>query len=153
MNYEITLEAQRFEGRDFFCGLTFPVADSYCTLIVGGWGGGIMGLSNVDGASAAENATTLWREFNNQQWYKIRLRVSDDEILVWLDDKRVIKQEVPEREFKIWWEMEPIRPLGIATWYTGSKIRNLRLVHPLPGPGAATGVPVPVPPSPPPTAD
>src|SRR5436190_19340415 len=26
-NYELTLEAQRLEGLDFFCGLTFPVGD------------------------------------------------------------------------------------------------------------------------------
>ena len=27
MNYEITLEAMRIDGSDFFCGLTFPVGD------------------------------------------------------------------------------------------------------------------------------
>ena len=37
-NYEISLEARKTDGIDFFCGLTFPVADSHCTLIVGGWG-------------------------------------------------------------------------------------------------------------------
>src|SRR3990172_1197694 len=27
MNYEVSLEAMRVEGSDFFCGLTFPVGD------------------------------------------------------------------------------------------------------------------------------
>jgi len=36
MNYEISLEAMRVSGSDFFCGLTFPVRDSFCSLIVGG---------------------------------------------------------------------------------------------------------------------
>ena len=42
-NYEITLEAKRMQGVDFFVGLTFPVGDlKHCaTLICGGWGGKI----------------------------------------------------------------------------------------------------------------
>src|SRR5579863_4499287 len=32
-NYEIALDAMRLEGSDFFCGLTFPVAESHCSLI------------------------------------------------------------------------------------------------------------------------
>ena len=39
MNYEITLDAMRVEGSDFFCGLTFPVGEKPCTLVLGGWGG------------------------------------------------------------------------------------------------------------------
>ncbi|HZM03704.1 MAG TPA: hypothetical protein VFC44_11895, partial [Candidatus Saccharimonadales bacterium] len=34
-DYEISLQAIKLEGGDFFCGLTFPVADSFCSLIVG----------------------------------------------------------------------------------------------------------------------
>ncbi|MFM8890206.1 MAG: S46 family peptidase, partial [Planctomycetia bacterium] len=32
-DYEITLEAQRADGHDFFCGLTFPVGDDPCSFI------------------------------------------------------------------------------------------------------------------------
>src|SRR5687767_13212732 len=28
-NYELTLQARRLEGRDFFAGVTFPVGDSF----------------------------------------------------------------------------------------------------------------------------
>src|SRR5690606_38236930 len=72
-NYEISLEARRLEGNDFFCGLTFPVGDSYCTFIVGGWGGGTTGLSNLDGYSAVENETTGYSEFQQGCWYRIRV--------------------------------------------------------------------------------
>ena len=34
-DYELTLEARRLQGSDFFCGMTFPVGDSFCSLIVG----------------------------------------------------------------------------------------------------------------------
>src|SRR6185369_7925223 len=40
-NYEISLEAMRVEGSDFFCALTFPVGKDPCSFIVGGWGGGV----------------------------------------------------------------------------------------------------------------
>ncbi len=53
MNYELELEARRIDGNDFFCGLTFPVGDSPCSFIVGGWGGGVIGLSSLDGKDAA----------------------------------------------------------------------------------------------------
>ena len=42
MNYEIALEAMKVDGSDFFCGLTFPVGETYCSFIVGGWGGGVV---------------------------------------------------------------------------------------------------------------
>ena len=38
MDYEVKLEAKKITGNDFFCGMTFPVGDSFCSLIVGGWG-------------------------------------------------------------------------------------------------------------------
>ena len=45
INYEVALDAMRVSGSDFFCGLTVPVNDSFCSLIVGGWGGGLGGVS------------------------------------------------------------------------------------------------------------
>jgi hypothetical protein len=56
-NYEVTLYARRVDGNDFFCGLTFPVKDSFLTLVLGGWGGSLSGLSCIDGADAAHNFT------------------------------------------------------------------------------------------------
>src|SRR6267154_3788336 len=47
-NYEIELEAMRVAGSDFFCGLTFPVGDAHCSLILGGWGGEIVGISSIN---------------------------------------------------------------------------------------------------------
>ena len=36
MNYEITLDAKRVTGSDFFCALTFPVGENPCSLVLGG---------------------------------------------------------------------------------------------------------------------
>src|SRR5690606_20673373 len=88
-DYEISLEAKRVDGSDFFCGLTFPVGDSPCTFIVGGWGGGVIGLSSLDGFDASENETTRYQEFENGKWHKVRVRVTDDKIETWLDGQQM----------------------------------------------------------------
>lgn len=50
MNYEVALDAMRVMGSDFFCGLTVPVGTNFCSLIVGGWGGSLVGI----------RASTIW---------------------------------------------------------------------------------------------
>lgn len=126
-NYEFSCEAKRVEGSDFFCGLTFPVKNEYCTLILGGWGGQVVGLSNIDGFSAIENATTQVVEFEAKRWYRIRLVVLNDRITIYLDDKKLIDVETANRKFSIWWEQEPVTPLGIVTWRTTGALKNLKL--------------------------
>ena len=127
MNYEVTLEAKRVAGDDFFCGLTFPIDKSYCTLIVGGWGGSVTGLSNIDNFPAVENETTGYTDFKPNRWYRIRLRVTPEKIEAWIDDDRFVNVETKDKKFSIWWEQEPVRPLGIASWNTTAVIRKLRV--------------------------
>ena len=126
VNYEIELQARRMAGGDFFCALTFPVKKSFCSLVVGGWGGGLVGLSSLDGFDASENETTQWQNFVDKQWYKIRVRVTEDKILAWIDDKSVVDVETTDREIGIRFEVEPSCPLGIACWHTTAELRNLR---------------------------
>ena len=57
INFEVALDAMRVSGSDFFCGLTVPVRDSFCSLIVGGWGGSLLGISSLDHMDASENET------------------------------------------------------------------------------------------------
>ena len=47
------------KGGDFFATLTFPVDDSFCTFVTGGWGGDIVGLSSIDGWDASDNETRI----------------------------------------------------------------------------------------------
>ena len=91
VNYEILLDAMRDDGSDFFCGLTFPVKESSCSLILGGWGGTLVGLSSIGGRDASENETTSFISFKNKQWYHILLRVTDKKIQAWLDGIRIIE--------------------------------------------------------------
>jgi len=126
-NYELSLEAMRVDGADFFCGITFPVGDEPCSLILGGWGGGVVGLSSINGQDASENETTQYVEFENKRWYKIRLRVTKEKISVWIDDKEVIETKRADKEFGIRFEVDLSRPLGFATWQTVGALRNINL--------------------------
>ena len=127
MNYEISLEAMRTDGSDFFCGLTFPVGTEPCSFIVGGWGGGVVGLSSIDGEDASQNETTQFMQFQNNRWYKIRLRVEPARIQAWIDEEQVVNFETADRRFSVRLEVEASRPLGIATWNTAAALRNLQL--------------------------
>ncbi len=128
-NYEVTVEAMRTEGSDFFCGMTFPVGNEPCTLIVGGWGGMVVGLSNVDHMHAAENVTTNSQSFEKNRWYAIRLRVAPAKIEAWIDGNQMIALERAGHTFSVWWEQEAAKPFGIATWCTGAALRNIRMLR------------------------
>lgn len=125
-SFEIALEARRVDGSDFFCGLTFPVAKSHCSLILGGWGGGVVGLSSIDGQDAANNATTRVMSFKSDRWYAVRVRVTPDRITCFLDDEQIIDQPLAGHEISVREEVAASQPLGIATYATTAELRNIR---------------------------
>lgn len=125
MDYEISLEAMRTAGSDFFCGLTFPYGDKCCSLVLGGWGGGLCGLSNIDYYDAANNQTTQMRSFEDNKWYHVRLRVTPDKMEAWLDDEVLVNINVKGRHIDVRMEMDLSKPLGIATWQTAGAVRNI----------------------------
>ncbi len=127
MNYEITLDAKRVTGSDFFCGLTFPVGENPCSLILGGWGGEVCGLSNIDYYDAANNETTRIIQFEQGKWYHVRLRVTPTKIEAWLDDEEIVDIETTGRKIDIRPEVDLAKPLGISTWQTAGAVRNIRL--------------------------
>jgi hypothetical protein len=126
-NYEITLEAQRVEGNDFFCGLTFPVGEKPCTLVLGGWGGSVCGLSTIDYYDASENQTTRINSFEKGKWYHVRLRVEASVIQAWLDDEELVNFDTTDHKIGIRAEVDLSQPLGIATWCTAGAVRDIRL--------------------------
>jgi hypothetical protein len=125
-NYEIAMDAMRVEGSDFFCGLTFPVKGSHASLILGGWGGGVCGVSSFDGLDASENETTTYKEFANGRWYRVRLRVTDGSIEAWLDEEKIVGVVTDGLSIDVRGDIRPCRPLGLATYRTKGAIRNLR---------------------------
>lgn len=126
-NYEVTLDAMRMEGMDFFCGMTFPVRDEPCTLIIGGWGGSTVGLSSIDGLDAAENETGKLMQFDNKRWYRIRLRVTDESIQAWVDDEQIVDFTIGHHDLSIRMEVLWSKPFGICSFRTTAAIKNIQL--------------------------
>jgi hypothetical protein len=127
IDYEVSLETMRVTGSDFFCGLTFPVGESPCSFIVGGWGGGVVGLSSIDGSDASENETTKYQEFASGRWYAVRVRVTKDKIEVWIDKKQMVDLPTKDRRISIRPEVELSRPLGISCYATTAALRNIQV--------------------------
>ena len=128
VDYEVEIEARRVVGNDFFCGLTLPVRDSFATLIVGGWGGSVMGISSIDGNDAAHNETTVHRRFEAGRWYRIRLKVTAGSVEGWLDGDSVFKADIRDKKISLRpGDIELSKPFGIATYSTTGEIRAVRL--------------------------
>ncbi len=127
MNYEVSLEAMRVDGSDFFCAVTFPVGKDHCSLIVGGWGGGVVGLSNINSEDASQNETTKYMNFANNKWFRVRVRVVPGKILAWIDDDQVVDVDTAEKVIGLRIETESCTPLGFATWNTAAAWRNIQV--------------------------
>jgi hypothetical protein len=128
VDYEITLEGRRVSGSDFFCGLTFPIHTNSCTLILGGWGGTLTGMSSVDGQDASENQTTSTFEFEQGKWYKIKLTVTAERITAYVGDKRLFDFGIEDHRLGMrWGDIEECAPLGLATWQTKGELRNIKM--------------------------
>jgi Domain of Unknown Function (DUF1080) len=125
-NFEIALDAMRVSGSDFFCGLTVPVSNSFCSLIVGGWGGSLLGISSLDGLDASENETSRYTSFDDRRWYRIRLRVTTGRLEAWLDNDKVVDVVTKDRRVSLRaGDIEMSAPLGIASWQTTAAFRNI----------------------------
>jgi len=151
-NYEIMYQAKRANGYDFFGTITFPVKESHCSFVTGGWSGTVIGLSSINGYDASENETTAFYQFKDKQWYQFRVCVSDDRILVWLypvdTDSKIIKADqddakavaaarkeietpkvdldLKDKRMTTRLEVSFFKPLGISTWNTEGHLRDIK---------------------------
>ncbi len=117
VNYEVEYVAKRTDGIDFFATVTFPVGDTFCSFVTGGWGGAVIGLSSINFNDASDNETTQFMTFKDNQWYKFRVRVTKVKIEVWIDDKKVVDC----------YEVDLCKPFGFASWCSTGVIRSIRL--------------------------
>jgi hypothetical protein len=125
-NYEVRFEAARMAGNDFFASLTFPVGESFCTWVTGGWGGDVVGLSSIDGWDAADNETRTYFNFDSGRWYRLRLQVAGDRIQAWIDDKQVINVNIAGRKVGLrFGDMKLSAPLGFASYLTAGSVRKI----------------------------
>jgi hypothetical protein len=128
MNYEVALDAMRLMGSDFFCGLTVPVGESFCSLIVGGWGGALVGISSLNGMDASENETSKYVNFETGRWYRIRLRVTEKKLEAWIDNDKLVDVVTTEKKISLRpGEIELSKPFGLACWQTSAALRAIQV--------------------------
>jgi hypothetical protein len=126
--YSIEYEAMRVAGNDFFGTVTFPVNDSHASLVVGGWGGTLVGISSIDDMDASENSTRGNAYFENNRWHKVRIEVLDDELKAWINDKLFVNTSTKGRKLGLrTGDIDKCIPFGFASYATQSRIRNVLL--------------------------
>ncbi|MED6333947.1 MAG: DUF1080 domain-containing protein [Planctomycetota bacterium] len=126
-DFELEVSACRLAGTDFFCGLTFPVGESHATLILGGWGGALTGLSCIDGADASMNETTAFIAYEQGREVTARVRVTRRRITTWLDGELLHEVELAGKTIDLRPEVLLSRPLGVAAFQTRAGLRALRM--------------------------
>ena len=130
MNYEISLEAKRLDGVDFFCALTFPVGskNSCATLLLGGWGGAVTGISSIDNLDASENNTSTFQRYEDDKWYKVRLRVTKNHLAAWIGDEQIVDEDITGKKISVRsGPIESYLPLSLTTFATTAAYRNIKL--------------------------
>jgi hypothetical protein len=122
--YAIEYEAMRVEGNDFFGTVTFPVNEAHVSLVVGGWGGTLVGISSIDDLDAGENNTRGNAYFENNRWHKVRIEVRDDELRAWINDKLFVNTSTKGHKLGLrTGNIERCVPFGFASFATQSRIR------------------------------
>ena len=124
--YSIEYEAMRVTGNDFFGTVTFPVNDSHSSLVIGGWGGTLVGISSIDDMDASENSTRGNAYFENNRWHKVRIEVRDDELRAWVNDKLFVNTSTKGRKLGLRaGDINKCTPFGFASYATQARIRNV----------------------------
>jgi hypothetical protein len=127
-DYEVSLQAMRLAGSDFFCGLTFPVGAVCVTYVVGGWGGSVVGISSINGDDASENETTQFKKLDSNKWYRVKARVTAKKLETWLDDDRMASVDLEGKRLAMRpGEIELSEPFGIATYRTRAALKDIKL--------------------------
>jgi hypothetical protein len=130
VNYEIELDAMKLNGSDFFLALTFPYKNSAASLVLGGWGGSLCGISSINGNDAANNEHTTTRDFPKNKWVHVRLRVTPDRIKAWLDhddENPILDVDTTDVEIGTRADIDAARPLGLSTFQTSAAYKNITL--------------------------
>ena len=129
MSYEVKMEALRKEGGDFFVAMTLPIETNACTVVIGGWGGGLCGISSIDYMDAAENPYSSGVALTNNVWYTLRVRVTPGLLEVFLNDTlytaKVTFESSSTFSLRAGSDIDKTLPFGLATYATCGLWRNL----------------------------
>lgn len=127
--YRLSVEATRLYGADFFLGVTFPVSNGHLTLVLGGWGGMVSGLSSLDGLDASRNATRTLRHFPDGDRHEVEIEVTGTDVRVLVDGEAFLATSLVDREVGLRVDVEPSHPLGVATYATSTQLHRVRALE------------------------
>ncbi len=133
--YEISWDAMRVDGSDFFAALVFPVGpktrdgkDRCVSFVAGGWGGMVVGVSAINHMYAHENESTTSHEFVNGRWYRFTLQVTPEVIRCLIDGKEQFKVNIRDKQLSMHVsEIQSCEPLGFSSYQSTGAIRNLQI--------------------------
>ena len=125
-NYEVYYEARRVAGADIFAGLTFVYDDTAASIVFGGWGGVVNGLSCIDGYDASENETCQRFSWSNDRWYPVQLRVTPDSIRATVGLDMIVDIATAGKDIHL---RADYLDTGFTLWTynTTGEIRNIRI--------------------------
>lgn len=125
-HYELEVVAARVDGSDFFCGLNLPIGSDAATVVLGGWGGALCGLSCIDGMDASMNPTRSFRDFERGQSYRLRVRVDERVVSATVDGNELFSHQRGEGALSLRTEVMPVGVLGISCFQTTARVESVR---------------------------
>ncbi|MEL6431656.1 MAG: hypothetical protein AAFR54_20970, partial [Planctomycetota bacterium] len=124
--YELRVDATKRYGADFFLGVTFPVRDAHLTLVLGGWGGAVTGLSCIDGLDAADNDTRAWRDYPNGKRQCVVVHVDDTRVRATVNGDTVVDRRLaPDATLSLRPEVLASRPLGVSAYASSTVVHRV----------------------------
>ncbi len=127
IDYEITFEAKRLDGRGDFC-LAFPVYSSTCLLQAGAWDMELLGIDVLDGRHPPDNETGQAFYLEQGTPYRFCLRVTDNSLAVRVNGRTWIDFSIAGHRFSLDRKWRKMDAVGIgAAWGTSAAFRNIKL--------------------------
>jgi hypothetical protein len=90
-------------------------------------------LSSLDGWDASDNETRSYFDFEHGRWYALRLQVTEQRIMAWIDDRPIVNVSIAGRSVSLRpGEIKLSAPLGFASYATTGALRHIeyRLLRP-----------------------
>lgn len=125
-SYEVEVRAARIDGNDFFCGLNLPIGTDSATVVLGGWGGALCGLSCIDGMDASMNATRSFQDFSRGEVHVLRVRVDPQEVYAEVDGAELFRHTRGEGVLSLRAEVQPVGSFGVTCFQTTARIESVR---------------------------
>jgi hypothetical protein len=93
----------------------------------------VVGLSCIDDLDASSNDSRKLMKFEDDRWYKVRVRVQPERIQCWIDAEEVVDQNIAGKKISLRNETLASRPLGLCNFETTSHFKNIKIREFKPG--------------------